>query len=848
MRGKEIKMKNQRGNEHAPSPFVKKILNEKQRPGEAQPAGIPEGYIGESSPGSFKEQCAPDRQRYKDEVLHLYNNIPGAVFRCRFDRDFSVIDGNNGLYEFLGYTRNEFAAMGNKMSSVIHPEDFAVMTYRLTEQLRSGNTIKNENRLICKDGTVRWISIKAHLLVEEDGPYFYCVFVDITEEKQHQEQIKELYEKELAYFAELSSTEGNIQGCLNVTKGILENYVSTSDLIASYIGVSYDAVIEKMAQSAVIEEEGRKLRNILKREQVLEDFAAGKIDYGFDYFRRSDTGDILWENTKARACQNPSSGDVLLFFYTSDVTGQRLQERLLNKIAKLDYDIVTMIDLQKGSYQLAAYNSAWKQNVPLEGDFQTEFQNAAGRCMESEAKEEFLNKISFTYMKAELEKKDSYNFIIELNEGKGIKVKRYQIFYISKELERVCMTRADVTDVVLKEQRQKEELAAALVAANQANAAKSDFLSRMSHEIRTPMNAIIGMTAIAAHCIGDDEQVANCISKIGISSKFLLSLINDILDMSRIESGKMLLKNEKIPVEEFLRGINAICYDQAVSKSVEYECIIDPALDDYYIGDAMKLQQVLLNILSNAIKFTGEGGKVTFSAEQKRRTKNNTLLRFIINDTGIGMEEGFLPHIFEPFSQESTGSTSLYGGAGLGLAISKSIVDMMDGRITTHSIKGMGTEFIVDVKLGNTEGEKPSHNQKKQNYDFSGKRVLLVEDNLINTEVAVMLLQHRGFEVITAENGLRALELFSKSEKGYYNAILMDIRMPLMDGLAAASNIRQLSNADAKTVPIIAMTANAFDDDIEKSKSAGMNAHLAKPIEPERMYQTLYDFIFKKGD
>ena len=595
-----------------------------------------------------------------------------------------------------------------------------------------------------------------------------------------------------------------------------------------------------------------------------------------------------------------------------------------------------------------------------------------------------MEKLDFGYMKRQLRQQNSYTFILELMEKGGPRIKRFQVFYINEELGRVCMTRADVTDVVRQEQKQKEELAAALVAAEQANAAKSDFLSRMSHEIRTPMNAIIGMSTIAAQSIGDDEQVADCISKIGISSRFLLSLINDILDMSRIESGKMLLKSERIPTEDFLGGINSICYSQAAVKGVEYECIVDPVLSDYYMGDAMKLQQVLINILSNAIKFTGEGGKVTFSAMERRKIKSDAILRFVVNDTGVGMNEEFLPHIFEPFSQESTGTTALYGGTGLGLAISKNIVDMMDGKISVRSIKGIGTEFTVDVKLGISEEEKLRHHQKKQNhnfshlktlvvdddvavcesavvtlkemgvtaewvdsgrkavervsmlwaqgryydmilidwkmpemdgletarrirsivgpevtiiimtaydwvsieheaklagvnllmskpmfksalvsaftkalgekeeearrpdtegYDFTGRRVLLAEDNAINTEVAVMLLESRGFVVDTAENGLRALELFSKSPTGYYDAILMDIRMPLMDGLTAAANIRHLSNQDASTIPIIAMTANAFDEDIEKSRAAGMDAHLAKPIDPGRMYQTLYDFI-----
>ena len=547
------------------------------------------------------------------------------------------------------------------------------------------------------------------------------------------------------------------------------------------------------------------------------------------------------------------------------------------------------------------------------------------------------------------------------------------------------------TDVDVETRRalaQTQALSDALNAAEEANRAKTAFLSNMSHEIRTPMNAIIGMSAIAAQSVGDDKQVADCLSKIGVSSRFLLALINDILDMSRIESGKMLLKSETILMEDFLNGVTSICYAQAAAKKINFECIVDPGLDDYYIGDAMKLQQVLINILSNAVKFTGPGGKVAFSASQRRRTKNDAILRFIINDTGTGMSEDFLPHIFEPFSQESTGTTALFGGTGLGLAISKNIVDLMDGQITVRSIKGLGSEFTVDVKLGITEEEKLRHNRKTMppqfsnlrtlvvdddvavcesavatlkemgvkaqwvesgreavekvkallkagghydiilidwkmpdmdgietarrirgvmgpnvtiiimtaydwiaieheakaagvnllmskpmfksslisafsrvlgeqgekaqqgstvDYDFAGRRILLAEDNAINTEVAVMLLKKKGFVVDTVENGLRALELYSKSEPGYYDAILMDIRMPLMDGLVAANNIRHLSNDDAKTIPIVAMTANAFDDDIEKSRAAGMNAHLSKPIEPERLFQTLYNLIAGKA-
>lgn len=930
----------------------------------------------------------PQREA-QEEVLHLYNNIPGAVFRCRYDEHLSVISANDGLFEFLGYTREEFAVMGNRMSAVIFSEDLPWLFRRLAEQLRDGNNIHTEHRLICQGGRVKWGSVKAQLLTEQSGErYFYCVCVDATEEKKLQERMRELYDQELAYFTEHAAAEGSVQGRVNVTQNRVESHLSNASLPVGQTKGTYDQAIENMASSALDPACGEGIRRTLAREKVLSDFDVGKVDYRFEFLRRSGDDQLFWSNTGLRSCRDPESGDVVAFFYTMDVTEQKLQEELLKRIAAHDYDSVTEVDILRDAYRMLFFNGS-RNRIPYTGEFQKEIRALAGRFMDESAREVYLKNLDYGYVREQLEQRESYSFVAEMkNEAGDAQVKRFQVFYISRELGRVCLTRTDVTDVVRQEQRQKEELATALIAAKQANAAKSDFLSRMSHEIRTPMNAIIGMSTIAAQAIGDDEQVADCISKIGISSRFLLSLINDILDMSRIESGKMLLKNEKIPTEEFLNGLNSICHAQASAKELDYECVVDPLLDDYYIGDAMKLQQVLINVLSNAIKFTGEGGKVTFSVSQHRRGKGSATLRFVVNDTGIGMDEEFLPHIFEAFSQESAGTTALFGGTGLGLAIAKNIVDMMGGRIDVRSIKGIGTEFTVDVKLGLSGEEKP-HHQKKHSYnfshlktlvvdddvavcesavvtllemgvkaewvdsghkaveqvrrlwagekyydmilidwkmpdmdgietarriraivgeqvtiiimtaydwisieheaklagvnllmskpmfksslvsafskalgekeeaarpeehagyDFTGKRVLLAEDNLLNTEVAVLLLESKGFKVEAAENGLRAMELFSKSARGYYDAILMDIRMPLMDGLTAASNIRHLSNADAKTIPIIAMTANAFDDDIDKSKAAGMNAHLAKPIDPGRLYQTLYDFICKREE
>ena len=927
------------------------------------------------------------RQKAQAEVMHLYNNVPGAVFRCRYDRHFSVISANEGLYEYLGYTMEEFAAMGNQMASVLHPEDFEGMRSQIGTD---GGAIQGEYRLLCKDSGVRWISLKAQLFTEDDGNmYVYGVFVDITEEKQLQDRIRELYEKELSHFANAASDEGSAQCRVNVTQNRVENYQSPDTIAISRTGDKYDRTIQRMADSAADAAYGERLRAALDKKQVLDGFAAGKTDLHFEFLRKRKDGELFWSRTNCRFHKHPASGDVIAFLYTMDVTEQRLQEQLLDKVTELDYEYIMEVNIRWDTYRMVSYKPEVKDKVPAEGRFQTAVRLVAERYMEGEARQEYISKLDTAYIEQELDHQASYSFTAGMREAQGdLHSKRYQVFYINRELSRVCIACTDVTDIIRQEQQQREALTAALTAAKQANAAKTDFLSRMSHEIRTPMNAIIGMSAIAAQSIGDNEHVADCISKIGISSRFLLSLINDILDMSRIESGKMLLKNEKIPTEDFLNGLNAICYSQASAKDVDYECIVDPALDDFYLGDAMKLQQVLLNILSNAIKFTGEGGKVVFSTALRKKTRSGAMLRFVINDTGIGISEDFLQSIFEPFAQESVGTTALYGGTGLGLSISKNIVDMMGGTITIRSIKGIGSEFTVDVPLGVTEeevlrrskkavhnftalktlvvdddvavcesavvtltemgviaewvdsgrkalkrvrnrweagrhydmilidwkmpemdgietvrrireivgpevtiiimtaydwasiehearlagvnllmskpmfksslisafskvlDEKEEHDERDKPvlFDFSGRRILLVEDNAINTEVATVLLESKGFTVDTAENGLRAIEEFSKSGAGFYDAILMDIRMPLMDGLTAANNIRHMSNADAKTIPIIAMTANAFDDDIEKSKTAGMNAHLTKPIEPERLFQVLHNFIMDREE
>ncbi len=527
-----------------------------------------------------------------------------------------------------------------------------------------------------------------------------------------------------------------------------------------------------------------------------------------------------------------------------------------------------------------------------------------------------------------------------------------------------------------------EALAEALTLAEEANKAKTAFLSSMSHEIRTPMNAIIGLDTLALRDGTLSDQTRDYLEKIGGSARHLLELINDILDMSRIESGRMVLRKEEFSFSQVLEQINTMVMSQCSDKGLTYECRILSAVDDYYIGDDMKLKEVLINILSNAIKFTEAPGSVTMTIERIAVFENQSTLRFSIKDTGIGIEKSYIPRIFDSFSQEDSSTKNKYGSTGLGMAITKNIVEMMNGTIHVESEKGVGTEFVVAVTLRNTErhhdemdetvdlnkmrvlvvddeefaaeharmvldeagirsdiclsGEdalrrmdlrnlkqepynlvlldrtmpgmdgletareirkhfdkditviiltayswddiqeeallcgidsflaKPlfassviseferiarrsnmSLFKEKKRADLTGRRILLAEDIEINADILMDILSIKDAEADHALNGQEALEMFRDNAPGTYAAILMDVRMPVMDGLEAAEAIRALDRPDAKKIPIIALTANAFDEDVQRSLQVGMNAHLSKPVESEHLFQTLEELIYE---
>ena len=394
--------------------------------------------------------------------------------------------------------------------------------------------------------------------------------------------------------------------------------------------------------------------------------------------------------------------------------------------------------------------------------------------------------------------------------------------------------------------RQKEEanrlLQNAAEQAKSASQAKSDFLSHMSHDIRTPINGIMGMTDIAMKNIGNDDKIRDCLNKISGSSQHLLGLINDVLDMSRIESGKTRVNYESFDVRTCIDNCISIIGGQLATRDLEMVRDLGKYQYPYLIGDELHLRQVFINILGNSVKFTPDGGKIYFRAWEKEFTEDKVLYRFELADTGIGMKAEYLPHLFEAFSQEDEGTRTTYKGTGLGMAITKEFVELMGGTIKVESKLNEGTRFTIEIWFDIDQDARMGESQVDLQIDLVGMKVLLVDDIELNLEIAECMLEDEGAEVTSVMNGQEAVDAFGENPPGTFDMIIMDIMMPVMDGITAAKTIRAMDRPDAKKIPIIAMTANAYEEDIQKTHDAGMNAHLSKPIDIDLMLKTLAIF------
>ncbi|MBS6642516.1 MAG: PAS domain-containing protein, partial [Clostridiaceae bacterium] len=568
--------------------------------------------------------------------------------------------------------------------------------------------------------------------------------------------------------------------------------------------------------------------------------------YTFTYSLADEKGDIRTKNMTVSAV-DLRLGRVCLV--RTDITDSvREQQGLLNMMA-YTFELMGFIDIHSRRFVMYTRETVLKNLSPyVEESYDSSVYTFKNHYESDNDINEIKRQFSLDTMLKKLEEKPSgYDFVLPYPTEDGLRFKQVNVLWGDENRRTVCMVRADVTDMLAAERQSKKTLKDALALAEEANQAKSDFLSAMSHDIRTPMNAIMGMTTLAAAHLDDRGRVADCLNKISISSKHLLSLINDILDMSKIERSKITLNRMKISLSELMAQLSAIMTPQARAAGIRFNIKGGKVGHSYFYGDRLRINQILINILSNAIKFTPEGGRVDFLIEEVPPLKegNQVRYRFTVRDTGIGMTEEFLSHIFEPFNR--SGSVSRVEGTGLGLSITKGLVELMGGNILVESQPGKGSSFQVELECEAAQADaktdlpdaESGFGQGKDDKIFAGRHFLIAEDNAINAEILCELLAMYGADSVVKTDGRQAVREFGASARGTFDAILMDIQMPEMNGYEATRAIRKINRPDAVTIPIVAMTANAFAEDVQAAQDAGMTAHVAKPIDLEVLKNTL---------
>lgn len=400
--------------------------------------------------------------------------------------------------------------------------------------------------------------------------------------------------------------------------------------------------------------------------------------------------------------------------------------------------------------------------------------------------------------------------------------------------------------------KENQALKMAVLQEKEANQMKSVFLSHISHDIRTPISGIDGMTKIAIKHFEDKDKVLDCLNKIDSASQYLLSLLNDVLDISRIESGKMIISYELMDIRDLINSCVGIADSLLVQRNVDFVKSFGIFRHPVLLGDELHLRRILINILSNAVKFTPDGGEIFFHVREISSDNGRAVYCFEIEDTGIGMKPEFMEQIWDSFSQENSRNHSGFKGSGLGMAITKKLVDLMNGTIHVESEQGVGSKFIVEIAFdigampdfSKTQQEKEE--RRNQEICLKGMKVLLVDDQPLNIEITKSMLEDAEIDVMTAENGQEAVNIFSNCADGTFDAVIMDVRMPVMDGLSATKKIRALTKNDASLVPIIAMTVDTYEEDIKKTVEAGMNAYLTKPVNQEELILTLNNFYLEK--
>ncbi len=684
------------------------------------------------------------------------------------------------------------------------------------------------------------------------------IFVDIIFRVMFQiiDHLRESKEHAEAQYAEMRDDLDSLtKDCravfhVNLTKDVVEDCGGTGLSEEDRRATTYSQLVANRDKRMLSEPLRIGTHELFSREGLLECFSRGRTQVEETWFCDLGRGHPDFIQVHASLTLQPESHEIVAFIQESICNDELVNDAILTKALIGQYDMITYI--MDGEYDVVIGDYERQQRGSIlptkrQGTYERYISDQVAPVVlgSDEERLEAIKSLGLASVELALDEHEPYEVSISCGIDNEVSYKRFVFYVIDRQARFYLLLKSDTTDVRREEIERNERLSEALADAQRANQSKTVFFSNLSHDLRTPMNAIVGYTEFARRC-QDREQMSGYLEKIDSSSKYMLALINDVLEMSRIESGKMELVLEDCDIVYLVNEVYDMFETQMRDKDIVFSVDTSRVRDRRVLCDRTRVNRVLLNLLSNAYKFTPRGGTVLVRLDQLDGAPEGMgLYELHVRDTGIGMSPEFAAKVFDSFERDRGVVTSGIQGTGLGMAITKRIVDMMSGTITVASEVGRGTEFLVrlplslqqeDVALTVEETERAPIDE---DFDFSGMRALLVEDNAINREIAAMLLEGIGFELDEAVNGRDAVDRLLAAEPGTYDVVITDIQMPVMDGYEEARTIRALPNAAIATIPIVAMSANAFKEDMAQAKRVGIDGYVAKPVNVDELMSTL---------
>ncbi len=692
-----------------------------------------------------------------------------------------------------------------------------------------------------------YFSVHAICVAVENKLLGHRIVYGMGQDITSQRIAKESHERELAFLRQVGGPDMVSKGYINLTQNrIIEYTVMNEKGSSTSAGQTWEEVYRFFVEHSDVAPGDRPLAESINREELIRRFQSGESEVSIQYRRFYPDRDPVWMSTLIRFHSSPGSSDVECFAYTYDISQKKLDDEVMRIISEGEFDYFGIININDKSFEMIRKSSAIKfPELHEKTPYSVCCEYVISHYVDAAEKDQFREVTDLLSIENALSSVEHHSATYRRIENGRICCKQLDYFWLDRSEGKILVLRSDITVGYERDQKQLKLIQEAKLEADRANEAKSSFLSSMSHDLRTPLNGIIGFTDLALRT-ADARKKQDYLEKIRSSGALLASLVDDTLELSRIESGKLVLKPEAVNGRTLVESVITALKPGADLRQIRLSCDLSEVPDETIWIDCLKAQKILLNLLSNAIKYTQNGGEISLRLSALNPPgmdlgQGPCTRRIVITDNGIGMSEEFQARMYEPFAQEHRPESRGVAGTGLGLTIVKRIVGLMGGRIEVWSAPGRGTCFTVDLPVKLCGAGQPAGKSEESHIEsrFEGKRVLLCEDNMLNAEIAGTLLAEKAVKVDCAADGEEGLKLFEASPPGYYAAVLMDIRMPRMGGFEATRGIRSMKRSDAASVPIIAMTADAFEEDIKRAMDAGMCGYITKPIDPVKLFEAL---------